>query len=72
MKPKAGKKRAAKPRGFITRKNARQIGALRETFGGGRPRVPTECGKCGMLHPSARMAQACLHPGSSPPGLTTS
>jgi hypothetical protein len=66
-----------KPRSFITRKNAREIQALRTTFGGGRPRVPRQCAKCGAMHPSARMAQACLHlgvkdaEGRSPEELTT-
>lgn len=53
------KKQPWKP--FITKKNAAEISLMRETFGGGRPRVPRACTKCGKVFPTARMAQACTH-----------
>lgn len=76
MVKKDGQKRMAssgrrrKVKRFLTSENAAEIAARRKLRGGGRPRIPTVCQGCGVLHPSARMAQACLHEtaGTGPPG----
>jgi hypothetical protein len=42
----------------LTTRHARAMAALRKTNGGGRPRKPTACPKCGAECESARKAQA--------------
>jgi hypothetical protein len=42
----------------LTTSEARNMAAARKTRGGGRPRVPRPCPKCGMPCESARKALA--------------
>jgi hypothetical protein len=57
------KKKVILPGGFSVPGNAALAAAMRETYGGGRPRKPTRCVVCGRMWNSARKAQACLHGG---------
>lgn len=40
----------------LTKREARRMNAMRQVKGGGRPRVPTACPKCGATCESYRRA----------------
>ena len=45
----------------LTTRTARKMAASRKTYGGGRPKVPSNCPKCGAACPSRIQAIAhCL------------
>ena len=45
-----------RPRAKLNPRQARAMSRKRKTFGGGRPRKPTPCPKCGAMCPGHRLA----------------
>jgi len=47
----------------LTSRQARKLAGMRQTYAGGRPRIPRPCPRCGAECVSARQAQAhCAAP----------